>query len=175
MLQAPRHYLATAAVLLALATSAPSQAGDLIPAPSAKPAPQTSVSLPDVKGGNATLASFKGQVVLLDFWASWCGPCRESFPWMNDLQQRYGAQGLRVVGVNLDQEPEEALDFLQQVPAQFTVLLDTSAQLPDAFGVMGMPSSYLIDRNGKIRAQHVGFHHDRAAAYEQTIKTLLAE
>ena len=154
---------------------------DIEPADQAIYAPMAQVSLPDINGGSATLADYRGQVVLVDFWASWCGPCRQSFPWMNQLQQRYGAEssygdkGLKVVAINLDQDAELAREFLQDIPAQFTVLLDTEAQLPEAYGVIGMPSSYLIDRNGKVRAQHIGFHQDRLDGYEETIKTLLAE
>ena len=150
-------------------------ASELQPVQQAQLAPMTQVSLPDVKGGAASLSDFEGKVVLVDFWASWCGPCRQSFPWMNKLQQQYQAEGLEVVAINLDQDVELASEFLQDVPAQFTVLLDTDAQLPGEYGVMGMPSSYLIDRNGKIRAQHIGFHSDRVKDYEDTIKALLAE
>ncbi len=155
--------------------SAHAAASELDSVQHAQLAPMTQVSLPNVKGGAASLADFKGKVVLVDFWASWCSPCRQSFPWMNKLQQQYQAEGLEVVAINLDQEVELATDFLQEVPAQFTVLLDTDAQLPGEYGVMGMPSSYLIDRNGKIRAQHIGFHSDRVKGYEDTIKALLAE
>jgi peroxiredoxin len=94
---------------------------------------------------------------------------------MNKVQQNYQSQGLEVIAINLDEEPELAREFLEQVPAQFTVLLDSEAQLPDAFGVMGMPSSYLIDREGRIRAEHIGFHANRVDAYESSIKALLAE
>ncbi|WP_086481559.1 TlpA family protein disulfide reductase [Oceanospirillum sanctuarii] len=155
--------------------SAQAAASELKPAQQAQLAPMTQVSLPNVKGGLASLADFKGKVVLVDFWASWCGPCRQSFPWMNQLQNQYKSDGLEVVAINLDQEADLAAEFLQEVPAQFTVLLDTDAQLPGEYGVMGMPSSYLIDRNGKIRAQHIGFHSDRVKDYEDTIKALLAE
>lgn len=150
-------------------------ASELESAQQAQVAPMTQVSLPNVKGGAASLADFKGKVVLVDFWASWCGPCRQSFPWMNKLQSQYKSDGLEVIAINLDQEADLATEFLQEVPAQFTVLLDTDAQLPGEYGVMGMPSSYLIDRNGKIRAQHIGFHSDRVNGYEDTIKALLAE
>lgn len=150
-------------------------AAELKPAQAAALAPMTQVQLPDIKGGETALADLKGKVVLVDFWASWCGPCRQSFPWMNALQNKYRGQGLEVVAINLDQEAELAKEFLAEVPADFTVLLDTDAQLPGEYGVMGMPSSYLIDRHGRIRAQHIGFHSDRVADYEDAIKTLLAE
>lgn len=170
-----RKTLISASLALGLMAGQPVWAADLHPVQEAALAPMTQVVLPNVKGGSAALADYKGKVVLVDFWASWCGPCRQSFPWMNQLQSRYGAEGLEVVAINLDQEAELAEAFLQEVPAQFTVLLDTDAQLPGEYGVMGMPSSYLIDRHGKIRAQHIGFHSDRVAAYEETIQALLAE
>lgn len=169
-----KKQLMTAGVVLA-ALSFQTSAAELMPVQQAQLAPMTQVSLPDVYGGSLSLADFKGKVVLVDFWASWCGPCRQSFPWMNKLQKTYQAEGLEVVAINLDQDVELAKEFLQEVPAQFTVLLDTDAQLPGEYGVMGMPSSYLIDRSGKIRAQHIGFHSDRVKGYEDTIKALLAE
>lgn len=174
MLLMPVKPLAAALFSLVLGAT-PVLAADITPAAAAKPAPAAQVQLQNVQGGSAALADYHGQVILLDFWASWCGPCRESFPWMNSLQQRFGEQGLKVVAVNLDDDSAAAREFLTQIPAQFTVLLDPEAQLPDTFGVMGMPSSYLIDRQGKLRATHVGFHSQRIPDYENTIKTLLAE
>ena len=161
---------------LAWALNAPAAVtSTLNQAQEAKPVPMASTPLSSVGGQKTTLADFKGNVLLIDFWASWCGPCRQSFPWMNGMQQQYRAEGLEVVAINLDEEPELAREFLRQVPAQFTVLLDSDAQLPDAFGLIGMPSSYLIDRQGRLRAQHIGFHANRVAEYENSIKALLAE
>lgn len=120
-----------------------------------------------------SIADLKGRVVIVDFWASWCGPCRQSFPWMNAMQQKYQDQGLEIVAVNLDQKPEEAELFLKEIPAQFTVAFDAAGVSPEAFGVMGMPSSYLIDRQGNIRSEHIGFHPDEAEAYESEIAELL--
>lgn len=169
------NFLAILTTTLLLATPGAVLAAGLTPAKDAQPVPLAEVQLVGIDGTKSALTNYKGKVVLVDFWASWCGPCRESFPWMNSIQQQYQSQGLEVIAINLDEEPELAHAFLQQVPAQFRVLLDTEAQLPDAFGLIGMPSSYLIDRSGLIRAQHIGFHASQVADYEQSIKTLLAE
>src|SRR4249919_1638262 len=94
------------------------------PAPARAPKPQPTAptfTLP-ASHGEVTLASLRGKAVLVDFWASWCGPCRQSFPWMNDLQRRYGARGLAIVAVNLDKDHELANAFLHEVPAMFTVV-----------------------------------------------------
>ena len=123
--------------------------------------------------GSVHLKSLRGHVVLVDFWASWCGPCRESFPWMNRLMDRFQDRGLKIVAINLDQNSGAAQQFLAQVPADFTVAFDPRGKTPNAYGVMGMPSSYLIGPDGRIRAKHIGFHGDRVAAYESAIAKLL--
>lgn len=166
--------LTAVSALLALMVAAV-QADELMDAASAARAPMDNQALPKINGGELALNDLRGQVVLLDFWASWCGPCRESFPWMNTIQQRYGDDGLVIIGVNLDQDTEAARAFLQAVPADFTVLVDAQAQWPEAYGLIGMPSSYLIDRQGRIRATHTGFHSNRVANYEASIQQLLAE
>lgn len=150
-------------------------AAELIPITQAQEAPLLNQRLPDMKGGEMALADLQGKVVMVDFWASWCGPCRESFPWLNTMQEKYAEQGLVVVGVNLDKQPKQALDFLKQVPANFTLLLDNKAILPEAYGLIGMPSSYLLDRQGRLRATHTGFNVGRVNEYEASIQQLLAE
>lgn len=162
-------------VSLTILLSPPTRADGLTPVAEASPAPMSQTALPSLEGGELSLDDLKGQVVLVDFWASWCGPCRESFPWMNSVQQRYGDDGLVIVGVNLDQESSAARAFLQQVPANFTIVFDSAARLPEAYGLMGMPSSYLLDRQGRIRATHTGFHSGRVDEYEANIAALLAE
>ncbi len=142
----------------------------------AKIAPHQTVYLPEYQTNKQiSLGMEKDQVLLVDFWASWCGPCRESFPWMTNIQAKYKAQGLKVIAINLDQEKDQALDFLKEFKPGFSVLFDTDAQLPEDFGVIGMPTSFLIDRQGKIRATHVGFHEKNIADYESAITELLAE
>lgn len=123
--------------------------------------------------GTVNLADFKGKVVYLDFWASWCPPCRKSFPWMNEMAQRYGRQGLTVVAVNVDKTRDLAKKFLSDVPANFTVAYDADGKVADTYKVMGMPSSYLIDRTGRIQSVHIGFRDGDAEQLEAALQTLL--
>jgi thiol-disulfide isomerase/thioredoxin len=121
------------------------------------------------------LTAFKGQVVYLDFWASWCAPCRESFPWMNHLEGELGHDGLVVIAVNVDRERAEADRFLREHPAQFRIIHDPDGLLPEKFGVRGMPTSFLIDRNGHVQARHEGFlMRDRDALRQQIHALVLA-
>ena len=116
----------------------------------------------------------RGQVVYVDFWASWCGPCKRSFPWMNELAQRYGASGLTVLAINVDKKREDADRFLASMPAQFTVVYDATGSTPAAWAVKGMPSSYLIDRSGRVVLVEQGFRDEQKAGVENRIRELLA-
>ncbi|MGD9841682.1 MAG: TlpA disulfide reductase family protein [Steroidobacteraceae bacterium] len=117
----------------------------------------------------------RGKVVLLDFWASWCAPCRKSFPWMNALQQKYGNQGLRVIAVNLDMDKQLAAEFLHAVPAAFRIEYDPSGNLATQLNVSAMPTSFVLDRQGRIVKQHAGFREAQLAARVAEIETLLKE
>src|SRR6266568_3938318 len=119
--------------------------------------PAPSFALLDARGDLVALERLRGRVVYVDFWASWCGPCRRSFPWMNEMQQKYGARGFTVVGVNVDKRRPDAERFLQQTPAAFTIVYDEAGKTPEAYAVKGMPSSYLIDVAGKVVAVESGF------------------
>lgn len=119
------------------------------------------------------LAQLRGQAVYLDFWASWCGPCRQSFPWLNQMQARYGPRGLRVVGVNLDQKAPAAAAFLAQVPAHFDIVYDPAGQTPRAYGVKAMPTSVLIAPDGKVLMIHGGFREDQREELERRIAQAL--
>lgn len=121
------------------------------------------------------LRQFRGKVVYVDFWASWCGPCTQSFPFLNELQRRWSEKGLQVVGINLDENPEDAKSFLSMHPADFTVVTDASGQCPLDFGVQAMPSSYIIDRQGVIRHMHLGFRAGEAQKVHALVEQLLAE
>lgn len=123
--------------------------------------------------GPVKLSALRGKVVYVDFWASWCGPCKQSFPWMNEMQTKYGAQGLTVVGINVDKNRTDAESFLKGTPAKFSVAYDDKGTAPTAYQIKGMPSSYLVDRDGKIIATHAGFRADESAALEGKLRAAL--
>lgn len=122
-----------------------------------------------------SLSDLHGKVVLVDFWASWCKPCRHSFPWMNAMQEKYGKDGLQIIAVNLDSEKQLAHDFLAQVPASMPIVFDPLGEIASQYQLLGMPNSYLIDQKGNIRFVHKGFFAARTGQYEQEINHLLAE
>lgn len=119
------------------------------------------------------LGAYRGRVLYLDFWASWCAPCRESFPWMNSMQGQFAADGLTVIAVNVDHERADAEQFLRTHPARFRIVYDPQGSLPEKFGVRGMPTSFLIDRNGHIQSRHEGFRLADRAALALQIRSLL--
>lgn len=123
--------------------------------------------------GAVKLAALQGKLVYLDFWASWCGPCRQSFPWMNQMQAKYGARGLQVVGVNLDANSADARQFLAATPARFVIGFDPQGATPRNYGIKGMPSSVLIGPDGKVLLQHAGFREADRAELESRIAAAL--
>jgi thiol-disulfide isomerase/thioredoxin len=125
--------------------------------------------------GSASLRDLRGRVVYLDFWASWCTPCRRSFPWMNEMKAKYGNRGLEIVSVNLDKERKLAEMFLREVPAHFTVIYDPAGDLATRYELVGMPTSFLIDRQGRMRHRHIGFVIKKQNVYEDEIERLLQE
>jgi thiol-disulfide isomerase/thioredoxin len=139
--------------------------------------PSTSSAAPappfDLPG--ARLADLRGKVVYVDFWASWCGPCRKSFPWMSELQQRHAAEGLQVVAVNVDEKREDAVAFLAKVPARFTIAYDPAGATPKAYGVKGMPSSALVGRDGQLLWMHTGFNEADKGQLEECIRAALQQ
>ena len=121
------------------------------------------------------LAEYQGKVVVVDFWASWCVPCRRSFPWLNDMHATYAEQGLVVIGVNMDANQKDAAVFLEDYPAAFKIHYDTEAILAKEFGVEAMPSSFVIGRDGQITARHLGFKVKRQDEYEAILVDALGE
>ena len=124
-------------------------------------------------GAPVKLSTMRGNVVYVDFWASWCGPCKQSFPWMNEMQAKYGAQGLTIVGISVDKKRADAEAFLAGTPAKFTVAYDEKGVTPTAYQIKGMPSSYLVGRDGKVIATHAGFRDDERAALEAKLRAAL--
>jgi thiol-disulfide isomerase/thioredoxin len=118
---------------------------------------------------------FKGKVLYIDFWASWCGPCLLSFPFMNDLQNAYGPRGLQVIAVNMDERPADAAAFLAKHSAGFAVASGPNGPCAKAFGVATMPTSFLVDRNGRIRSMHAGFRPGDVDGLRASVESLLAE
>jgi cytochrome c biogenesis protein CcmG, thiol:disulfide interchange protein DsbE len=129
-------------------------------------------SLPST-AGEVSLRQWQGQVVLLDFWASWCTPCRLSFPWLGEMQARYGARGLHVLGVNLDRRREDAERFLARTPAAFLLAFDPAGEVPRRYAVKAMPSSLIIGRDGLVRMHHAGFRDDDRAPLEAALDAAL--
>ena len=119
------------------------------------------------------LAQYQGKVVVLDFWASWCVPCRRSFPWLNTMHEKYADDGLVIVGVNLDLERADAESFLAEFPAEFKIYFDDSKALAKNFDVIAMPSSYVLGRNGEVRVKHYGFKVMKQDEYEAAIVAAL--
>ena len=118
------------------------------------------------------LAQHRGKVVLVDFWASWCEPCRHSFPWLNEMQAKYGDR-LVIIGVNVDRERADAERFLAEVPAHFRMIYDPTGDLASRFDVMGMPSSYVFDTSGRLVDKHVGFRKAQRIEREAQLRDLL--
>jgi len=132
------------------------------------------IDLPGING-NVNLSQYKGKVVYLDFWASWCKPCKESFPWLRELKDNYEAKGFEVVAINLDKERALADEFLKVMGVNFVVAFDESGDTASRYKLKGMPSSYLIGRDGKLYASHIGFREKDKAKLEQGIKQLLTK
>lgn len=121
------------------------------------------------------LDALRGRVVYLDFWASWCAPCRQSFPWMEEMRQAHQAEGLTVIAVNVDHDRADADRFLRQFQPGFEVRFDPEGTLAQRFKVSGMPTSLIIDRHGSVRFTHVGFWPADGAVAAHEIRALLAE
>ena len=119
------------------------------------------------------LARHHGRVVIVDFWASWCKPCRQSIPWLNSLRERYGARGLTIIGVNVDAERGDAERFLRDVPIAFEIVFDPKGDLARRFSVQGMPASYVFDRTGKMVQTHLGFRDAKKNEREAALEALL--
>ncbi len=133
-------------------------------------------TLPDIIAGGSefTLSAMKGKTVYLDFWASWCAPCLKSLPLYNELYAKYKDQGLEIVGINIDNPIEDGLDFLADTPLDFKIPSDPEGLVPELYGLVGMPTSYLIAPDGTIKMVHLGFRDGDMEIVETAIKNVLA-
>lgn len=126
-------------------------------------APKTGEAFPGLMqaGVEGKAPEIAGKVVLVDFWASWCGPCKKSFPAVKELQEQFGPQGFLVVAISLDEDKGDMEAFLKKNPVPFAILRDAKSKLAEKVGVEGIPASFLLDREGKVRHAHVGFSGDK--------------
>ncbi len=126
-------------------------------------------------GDNKTinLNKLKGKVVYLDFWASWCDPCRKSFVWMNDMHSRYAGKKFTIVAVNLDASKADATKFLEQLPASFDIAYDPDGSVASKYNLKAMPTSYLIDKKGQLVFAHKGYREGDAKEIEEKIHQLI--
>jgi thiol-disulfide isomerase/thioredoxin len=162
-----REFLASVLVLAA-AVVGPMAAKEPPPV-AADPAAAPGFDLPG-RAGAVSLESLRGHLVYVDFWASWCGPCRESFPWLKSLHERYASRGLVIVAINLDKERAAADAFLARHPAPFLVAFDPAGETAERFKVPAMPSSYLIGATGTILHSEAGFDAETAGKIEALIQ-----
>lgn len=132
-------------------------------------------TLKSTQGDNVRLSEHRGEVLLVNFWASWCGPCRQEMPLLDSLQQRYGKLGFNVVGVNVDKDSALANKLLKDIPVTFPVLLDNTGAVSASYNVSAMPTTVLIDRDGNVRYLHKGYKPGYEQDYEQQIKELIRE
>ncbi len=133
------------------------------------------ITLPGLNGQTVKLSDFKGQVVMVNFWASWCQPCRTEMPLIEDLYNKFKKIGFTVLAVNVDEEPENARKMLKEVPVSFPVVLDSKNKMIEKYEVQAMPSTYMVDRKGNIREIHRGYKPGDEAEYEEYIRKLLRE
>lgn len=134
-----------------------------------------SFELPTIDGSALQTPALRGQVVLVDFWASWCGPCRQSFALLNRMHGELAGKGLAIVGINVDEARVDADAFLAQIPAQFTIALDPAGVQALDFDVQIMPTSFLFGRDGKLRWRHQGYRPSDQAKFLEAVQAALAE
>ena len=169
MTSGSRRRVCAAVLMLLIAAAA------IVSASAAEGTPAPNVELRTAKGPRVRLSDFRGKVVLLEIWASWCPDCKVSFPAANRLYREFKDKGLEVIAVNVDEQRKDAEAFLRTNPHALKVMFDPRAKVPEAFGTIGMPTSYIIDPRGMIRYTHEGYDETTDAAYRREIMALLTE
>jgi peroxiredoxin len=141
----------------------------------AAPAPAPDFTLPARDGGNVRLSDLRGQVVMINFWATWCGPCRQEMPLLQQIQAKYAPLGFTLVGINVEPDSAAAMTWLKQVSVSFPILFDQKNIVAEQFGVQGMPSSVFVDRAGNVRYVHRGYQPGDEAKYADMVRSLAKE
>jgi peroxiredoxin len=168
----PKHTLKALAQALALAVFLH---GGLAWAAVAPQQPAPDFTLPSAEGRNLRLAEQRGQVVLVNFWASWCGPCKVEMPHLNRLHDKYRALGVTLLGVNIDDDPRHGAATAARWGVKFPVLLDADKRVSRLYDLGAMPSTVLIDRDGRVRFLHRGYREGMEQLYEQQLRELVKE
>ena len=137
--------------------------------------PAPNFTLKTMEGKNLKLSELRGNVVLLNFWASWCGPCREEMPLLNAIHNKYEPLGFTILGVNVEEQSDAAKDFIAQRPVDFPILLDSSNKVSKLYDVIAMPTTVVIDRDGNMRFLHQGYQSGDEAEYRNMVKKLVRE
>jgi thiol-disulfide isomerase/thioredoxin len=137
--------------------------------------PAPNFTLKSLGGKNLKLSEMTGNVVLINFWASWCGPCREEMPLLNALHKKYAPLGFTVLGVNVEEDLDGAINFLGHVPVDFPILLDNTNKVSKQYKVVAMPTTVVVDRDGNMRYLHEGYKLGDEKKYRQMIKKLVRE
>jgi peroxiredoxin len=140
---------------------------------SSSAAPQFTLAARD--GRPVSLVHYKGQVVMINFWASWCGPCRQEMPLLENIYRKYNKLGFTLLGVNVEPDSKAADDWLKQTPVSFPILYDKGSAVSRLFDVAGMPSTVIIDRKGKVRMLHQGYKPGDENEYLDSIRSLVRE
>ena len=161
----------TLGVVVALYSVRHTRAPAVAPSSTASHALAPDFTLPQPDGESLHLSAYRGKVVLLDFWATWCYPCREEIPHLVDLQQKYGDRGLQVLGISMDDSPDPVGPFYQQFHMNYPVVMGTAKTGESYGGILGLPITFLIGRDGRIYAKHIGATN--ASVFEKEIKDLL--
>lgn len=136
-----------------------------------KPMPE--IGLKTLDGKNVTAKALKGKVVVLDFWATWCGPCKVELPILQKLYKKYGKDGLVIIGINIDNEPDKLKGFLSKLGVTFPIAHDKGKEVTKRYEPEKMPSSFIIGRDGVVKHVHAGFNAEDEAKFEKEIKALL--